>query len=264
MVIDNDLTSALVLALVQGIAEFFPVSSSGHLVLAERFLNYSGGLFLEVALHFGTLMAVFVYFSKDIINIIRDLFSGKWASENGRLGLLLVIASVPAAAVGFFVRGFFDEIAGNLIILGIGWAVTALVLFIGSVNFGRRREIGKLGFGRALLIGVAQVFALVPGVSRSGATISSGLILGLNEKNAVKFSYLLSIPVIIGANLVSIGNKTLPLEFLGGTLVSFVVGLVFINISFRYVLNDRKNLRWFGAYCALLALILFFWKLYVL
>ncbi len=262
--VDNEFVSALFLAVVQGITEFFPVSSSGHLVLAERFLNYSGGLFLEVALHFGTLMAVFVYFSKDIVKIIRDLFSGKWASENGRLGLSLAIASVPAAAVGFFVREFFDEISGNLIILGIGWAVTALVLFIGSINFGRKREIGKLGFGRVFLIGVAQVFALVPGVSRSGTTISSGLILGLNEKNAVKFSYLLSIPVIIGANLVSIGNRTLPLEFLGGTLVSFVVGLIFMNISFRYVLTDRKNLRWFGFYCILLALTLLFWKIYVL
>ena len=262
--VDNEFVSALFLAVVQGITEFFPVSSSGHLVLAERFLNYSGGLFLEVALHFGTLMAVFVYFSKDIVKIIRDLFSGKWASENGRLGLSLAIASVPAAAVGFFVREFFDEISGNLIILGIGWAVTALVLFIGSINFGRKREIGKLGFGRVFLIGVAQVFALVPGVSRSGTTISSGLILGLNEKNAVKFSYLLSIPVIIGANLVSIGNRTLPLEFLGGTLLSFVVGLIFMNISFRYVLTDRKNLRWFGFYCILLALTLLFWKIYVL
>ncbi|MEK6846632.1 MAG: undecaprenyl-diphosphate phosphatase [Nanoarchaeota archaeon] len=255
--------SALILAVVQGITEFFPVSSSGHLVLFEKILNYSGGLLLEVALHFGTLMAVFVYFGNDIVNILRDLFSGKFKCENGRLGVLLIVASIPAGAVGFFVKDFFDSLAGNLFVLGFGWAVTSLVLFIGSMNFERRREIGKLGFGNAFLIGIAQVFSLVPGVSRSGATISSGLVLGLNEKNAVKFSYLLSIPVIIGANLVSIGNRTLPLEFLGGTLLSFFIGLIFINISFRYVLTNRNNLRWFGAYTLLLAVAVLFNAIFV-
>ena len=253
--VSGDFISALILGVVQGITEFFPVSSSGHLILIGRILNYSGSLLFEAALHFGTLMAVFVYFGKDIIDILRDFFSGKWSSENGRLGILLIIASIPAGIVGFFVRNLFNSISGNLLVLGFGWAVTGLVLFIGSIKFSKIKELGKIRYGNAFLIGITQVFSLIPGVSRSGLTISSGLLSGLNEKDSVKFSYLLSIPVILGANLASIGNKTLPSEFIWATLLSFFVGLIFINISFRYVLTKRKNLRWFGGYTLLLSLI---------
>ena len=272
----SDLISALLIAVVQGFTEWLPVSSSGHLVLVERVLGYSGGLMFDVALHFGTLMAVFVYFGEDIVDIVRDLLSGKWGSENGRLGLLVLVATIPAALVGFLLRNVFEGVFNSLGIAALGFGVTGLFLLIGSFSSGggasssynhkqegkrlsRKDRFGlmdgkKFGWRSALLVGCAQVFALFPGVSRSGSTLSSGLLLGLNEKAAMKFAFLMSIPVIFGANILIIGTKTLPSELIWATLVAFVVGLITIHLLYNYILTSRKNLRWFAGYALLLGL----------
>jgi undecaprenyl-diphosphatase len=290
----EDLISALILAVVQGATEWFPVSSSGHLVLVERLLGFEGGLLLEVALHFGTLMAVFVYFGKDITEIVRHFFSGQWDTEHGRMGWLLIVGSVPAAIVGFFVADFFDSVFSGFEIVALGFGITGLFLVIVSSGKVNSRTVGisygkkvgrwdggvragqgdegfggsdggvgtgdgglrKLGFGKALLIGVAQAFAIVPGISRSGATVTSGILLGLSERNAMRFGFIMSIPVIFGANILVVGSRTLPSEMIWATLVSFLVGLLSIHVVFRYVLVSRKNFRWFGIYCLLLALAL--------
>ncbi|MEK6925047.1 MAG: undecaprenyl-diphosphate phosphatase [Nanoarchaeota archaeon] len=246
--------SILVLALVQGILEWFPVSSSGHLYIFELLLGFKSGLDLEVALHFGTLMAVFVYFRKDIVNIVRDLIHSKWKTNNSRLGFLIIIASIPVAIFGFLFRSYF-EISSSFIVLGFGWIVTSTALFIGAFSNTKLNNASSLSFSKALLVGFAQVISLVPGVSRSGMTISSGLLFGLNEKDALKFSYLLSIPAIIGANIVTFGNRTIHSDFLIPSLVCFLVGLIFINISFNYVLNNKRNLIWFGIYTLILGII---------
>ena len=250
-----DLVSALVLAVVQGIAEWFPVSSSGHMALVGKFLESSADFAFEMALNFGTLMAVFVYFRRDIVMIFRDIINGHWLTDNSRLGFLLLIASIPAGVFGFIFKSYFDVLSGNLFILGSGWLVTSVVLFIGSFSKSKNKNAHQLSYSRALIIGASQVLAFVPGVSRSGMTMSSGLFFGLKEKQTILFSYLLSIPVIMGANLVTFGNGVIPFEFLIPTLVCFVLGLIFMNFSFKYVLNDRKNLRWFGLYTGVLGIV---------
>jgi len=247
----NEFFSAFILAIIQGISEWIPVSSSGHLVLFEKLLGYSGGLTFEVALHFGTLMAVFVYFGKDIIDIIEDLLKGNFKSENGKIGLMIIVASIPAALLGFFAKRHFDAVLSNLGVVAWGFALTGMFLMIASLP-GRIKE-KKLGYRNAFFIGVAQALALVPGISRSGATMSSGVMLGLSEKGAMRFSFLLSIPVVFGANIVSFGNSSLPSSLIWATLVSFVVGLATIHVIFNYILVSRKNFAWFGAYCFLLA-----------
>ncbi|PJC44775.1 undecaprenyl-diphosphatase [Candidatus Pacearchaeota archaeon CG_4_9_14_0_2_um_filter_39_13] len=248
----SELVSAIILAVIQGITEWIPVSSSGHLVLFEKILGYKGGLVFDVALHFGTLMAVFVYFGKDIIDIIEDLLKGNWKSENGRLGLMLVIASVPAALLGFFTRGYFDAILSNLAVVAWGFALTGVFLLIASVP--GKIKVDKIGWREAFFIGSAQALSIIPGISRSGATMSSGVLVGLSEKNAMKFAFLLSIPVVFGANIVSIGNNTLPPELIWATLVGFGVGLASIHVIFNYILISRKNFAWFGIYCILLSI----------
>src|SRR3989338_3294589 len=123
--IENELLVSLFLAVIQGVTEWLPISSSGHLVLFEKIFDYKqGGLAFEVALHFGTLMAVFVYFGKDIVDILQDFLSGKWNTENGKLGILLIVASIPAAIVGFFALGIFDTILSDLRVVALGFAVT--------------------------------------------------------------------------------------------------------------------------------------------
>ncbi len=254
----NDFVSAIILAIVQGITEWIPVSSSGHLVLVERLLNYNGGLFFDVALHFGTLMAVFVYFGRDITNILEDLLKGRWKSENGRLGIYILIATIPAGIVGTIFLNYFEQIFGNLLFVALGFGITGLLLFIASIDVKRKRELNIKG---AFLIGLAQIASIFPGISRSGTTISSGLLLGLNEKDAVKFSFLMSIPIIFGANILTIGNRVLPKELIWATLVSFFVGLGAIHVLYKYVLLDKKRLRWFGGYALLLGLIVLVWSL---
>ena len=245
-----DLIAALLIAVVQGITEWVPVSSSGHLVVVERLLGFEGGLIFDVALHFGTLMAVFVYFGKDITDILEDLLRGRFGSDKGRLGLLILVATIPAVVFGFLFRGVIEGAFSSLGVVALGFGVTGLLLFIASLDFSGG---GRFGYGKAFLVGFGQVLSLLPGVSRSGSTIAGGLVLGLKERDAVKFSFLMAIPVVFGANVLVIGNQTLPSEFIWATLVSFVVGLLAIHLLYKYVLTSRKNLRWFGGYALILA-----------
>lgn len=250
----EEILKAILLAVIQGITEWFPISSSGHLVLFEKILGYSGGLLFDVSLHFGTLMAIFVYFGKDITDIIRDFLLGKWKSDNGRMAWFLLIATIPAGIAGFLLKDFFDTVLTNLWIVAFGFGVTGLFLFITSLDYSKNG--GGLSYGKALIVGIVQAFSIIPGISRSGSTIASGVLLGLNEKAAMKFAFLLSIPVILGANILVVGSNTLPSDLIWATLVSFIVGLISIHIVFTYLMADRKNYKWFGLYCVLLAISL--------
>jgi len=247
-----DLASLLILAIVQGIAEWIPISSSSQLVLVSNLMGYNSSLLVDVALHFGTLMAVFVYFGKDIMDIIRDVLSGKWKTEEARLVFALLIAAIPAGLVGFLLRDFVESSTGNLGLMALGLGITSMILFIGSAS---KKKDEKISYGKAFIIGCAQILSLFRGVSRSGSTIVSGLLIGLSEKNAVKFSFLLSIPIIFGANILTLqGTQTLPPSLFVGTFVAFLVGVSTIHFSFKYLLSDRKNLKWFGLFTLIEAL----------
>ena len=249
-----DLLSAVIIAIVQGMTEWLPISSSGHILLFERLLGYSGGLDFEVALHFGTLMAVFLYFRREIIDISRDFFSFKWKTENGRFGVLLALGTVPAAIVGFLVKSYFDSVLSDFILLGMGFLVTGVLLLIVGLTHGSNKQ--PLTLKKSLIIGFAQAVAILPSISRSGATIASGVLLGIDEKKAMKFSFLLSIPAILGASLLQWGNNPFPISFLVPIIVSFITGLGTIHLCFKYLLTKRKNFKWFGIYCIALAIVL--------
>lgn len=250
----NEFISAVIIAIVQGITEWLPVSSSGHIILAQKLLNYQASLTFDVALHFGTLMSVFVYFGKDITDIIQDLLKLKFHTQNAKLGIFLIITTIPAGLVGILFKDVFESTFKNLTIVALGFAITGLVLVITSLNF--KIKENNLGIKHAIIIGFAQILSILPGVSRSGTTISTGILLGLKEKTALKFSFLMSIPVIFGASIITIGNQTLPKELIWATLVSFIIGILSLHIIYKYILTSRKNLRWFGIYALLLALII--------
>jgi undecaprenyl-diphosphatase len=214
----------------------------------------------DVALHFGTLMAVFVYFGKDIIDILEDFLKLRTKTRNFRLGMMLIVATIPAAVVGYLFKKYFEAAFGSIGIVAMGFAITALVLFIASLDLKKlNKSLQNFGFLGALLIGCAQAVAIFPGISRSGSTIASGLLLGLKEKEAIKFSFLLSIPAIFGAAILEIGNNKLPSELIWATLLSFVVALGAIYFMLKFVATSRKNLRWFALYCLLLALAIGAW-----
>lgn len=254
----GDLIAALILAFVQGLTEWLPVSSSGHLVLFQKILDYEPGLIFDVAMHFGTLMAVFVYFGKDIVDILEAFMRGKFKSESGKMGILLIIATIPAAVIGYTFKKYFEASFASLGITALGFAITGLVLIIASIDF-KKNTKKKPDYKDSLLIGFAQAVAIFPGISRSGSTISAGLLTGLDEKSAMKFSFLMSIPIIFGAGIVEIGNNKLQPELLWATLVSFIVGLATIYFLLKVISKDKKYLRWFAAYVLILSIAIFAW-----
>jgi undecaprenyl-diphosphatase len=249
----SDLISALILAIVQGLSEWLPISSSGHLVLFQEILNYHPGLEFDVALHFGTLMAVFVYFGKEIMDIIEAILKGKWKSDEAKIGFLIIVATIPAALIGFMFKKLFETAFTSLTIVAFGFGITGLVLLISSLDFAESRKTFPSGVD-ALLIGFAQALAIIPGISRSGSTISAGLLRGLDEKSAMKFSFLMSIPVIFGAGILEIGNNKLPSDLIWATLLAFVVGLVTIHLLLKFISKNKENFRWFAFYLILLAI----------
>lgn len=248
----SDLITVLILAFVQGITEWLPVSSSGHLVLLERLTGFAaGGLEMSVAVHLGTLLAVFVYFRNDIGKIVGSWLRGRIGQEHGQLGWFLILGTIPAAFVGYLWREVFEAAFQSLHIVALGFAVTGALLLIASrpVQWEKRLTVGS-----ALVVGLAQVLALIPGVSRSGMTLSAGMLFGLEEKRALRFSFLLAIPIILGANLLVGEGWAWTWQVAVGALVAFVVGLGTIHVLYNRVLTKRTNLKWFGVYALLLAL----------
>lgn len=254
----DEFIAALIIAVVQGLTEWLPVSSSGHLVLFHKLLDYEQSLAFDVTVHFGTLMAVFVYFGKDIVDIVEDFLKLKTKSPNFKLGMLIIVATIPAALIGYFFEDYFEAAFSSIGLVAIGFLITSVLLTIASLDYHKSKSSGlkknELSWAGALFVGCAQALAIFPGISRSGSTISAGLLSGLKEQDAVKFSFLMSAPVIFGASILEIGNNKLPSEFLWATLLSFAVGLITIHFMLKIVVSSRKNLRWFALYCLLLAL----------
>jgi undecaprenyl-diphosphatase len=260
---------AVLLGVVQGLTEFLPVSSSGHLLLGQYFLGLSQdrfGLPFDVALHLGTLVAVIAFFWRDLLGMagafVRSFLPGRrnLADPQQRLAYLILASTIPAALIGFFLESFFENtvrspwvVAFNLVVVG--------VLFILAEGVGSKtRSADKLRFVEAVGIGLAQAAALVPGVSRSGATITLGLFLGLRREEAARFSFLMSVPIIAGAGFLQLTDavsqgmsRSEALIFGAGFVSSAVVGYLAIRFFLRYVIHH--SLRAFAYYRFALAAV---------
>lgn len=194
----------VVLAIIQGITEFLPISSSGHLVLAPQVVGWRDqGLMIDVAVHVGTLGAVIVYLWRDIWSILRDLLrltAGR-VEPGARLAMHLFIASLPVAAAGFFVKLNAVEILRNVAIIGWAFLGFGILLYLSDRIGLTVRRVEHMKAGGAILIGIGQAFAVIPGASRAGTAITAARLLGLERREAARFSMLLSIPAILGAGL---------------------------------------------------------------
>lgn len=250
----------LVLGIVQGLTEFLPVSSSGHLVLAERLFGLEPpGLVCEAALHLATLCAVLVAFRRDLADLVRALSPRGSLDRRKEIGLL-ILATAPIVAAGLAVRGGAETWFRSLWVLAAGWLVTAVTL--GAADRRAGRATAQLATPRAaFLIGLAQAAALVPGVSRSGATTGVGVLTGLRADRAARFSFLLSIPAVAGAaGLVLWDAARTPIErsvdVAGVVLasgVAFLFGLAALRAFVRLVARGRL---WpFALYCAALSVV---------
>jgi undecaprenyl-diphosphatase len=244
---------------VQGATEFLPVSSSGHLVLAERVLGFRRpGLALETGLHLGTLVAVILAYPGDVGGLfggLGDLFRRR-GGRRVETVLVLLAASLPAAMAGILLGDLVDRLFGSLVAVAIGWCVAGSALIASRRLPPGRRRLGDLGARDALLIGAVQALALVPGVSRSGATIVAGQWRGLAADEAARFSFLLSLPTVAGAVLL----QALPLWRGGGGVgfglwvglpVAALAGFAAIRFCLRR-LRGPGGLAPFGWYCLVL------------
>ena len=243
----------LILGAVQGVTEFLPISSSGHLVLFQRFLGLDPpGVLLEALLHWGTLAAVLVVFRKDLADLVRSLTPRGTIEGRKEVGLLAA-GTVPIVVLGLLLRSSIGGVFASTAVLGAGFLATGVLLALTGV-VRRRAERNQAHFVDAVGVGVAQAAALLPGLSRSGATIAAGLFAGLTPRRAARFSFLLSIPALFGAGLVSLwdaihaGATGAPWSGLVvGAFVAFVVGLLAIKTLLVFVARGR--LWVFSIYC---------------
>jgi len=195
------LIQVIVLSLIQGLTEFLPVSSSAHLILGSKIFSWPDqGLVFDVATHLGTLLAVLVYFRKDLWSMLTPWFGASSENESSRkLGLILVLASIPAIVAGGLLHGWVESVLRDVRVIAFSTIGFGLLLWWADARFARNRQLADMSMKSGLLIGFAQMLALVPGTSRSGITMTMGRMLGFDADTAARFSFLLSIPVIAAA-----------------------------------------------------------------
>lgn len=237
----------LILALIQGLTEWLPVSSSGHLVIMEKILGLNLPLIYNITLHIGTLIVVLTFFRRDLINIIKALIRHNFYSEEGKFAVFIIIGSIPIAISGFLLYDFFKSLFSNLLTVGLALLITGCVLFFSEKKIGYKKMDGF----DSLFIGLAQAITIIPGISRSGLTVSAALLRKIDKTTTFRYSFLLSVPAIIGATIIevkefSIINVDIILLFLG-LITSMIVGYVSLIFLRRMILNEKIHL--FAYYC---------------
>ena len=263
----------ILLGIVQGIAEFLPISSSAHLIIFREIFGLGSSigsnieLAFDLALHFGTLLAIIIYFFNELWKILTDGITKGNKTKDGKLFWFLILATIPAGIVGVLfediVESFFRH---QLWLIALALIIMGIIIYLVDKKSKIDKGIQDLKWYQALIIGCAQVFALIPGFSRSGTTITASRALGINREDSAKFSFYLSVPVVAGATLFSlIKDNTLAIIsenliiFGVGILISFIVGLLCISFLLKYIKrNDFKIFMIYRTVLGLIVLIMLF------
>ena len=261
-----DLLQALILGIVQGATEYIPVSSSAHLVLVPWLLGWPDPSFeFEVLVQLGTLMGVFVFFWQDIIAIVRAVLAGlmqrqPFATFEARLGWLVVVATIPAVVLGLLFKDYFEAAYSAPVFAG-GLLIFTAALLVAAERFGsRERDLETMNWLDAVIVGFWQVAAMLPGISRSGATISGAVLKGFNRTSAARFSFLMSIPALLGAGIIATLDL-LAAGTLGSQLPAITVGFMAAAVSgyvcIRWLLHylQRHSLYVFAIYCTVVSVL---------
>ncbi len=256
----EELIRAVILGIVQGLTEFLPVSSSGHLELVKYFLGDTSlaeeSLLMTVTLHAATALATLVVFRKDVASIFQGLFQFEW-NEASKFSVKIIISMVPAALIGLLFEDQIELLFNQQILLvGFMLIITGLLLYLAD----RARKTDKqVGYWDALIIGVAQAIAILPGISRSGATISSSVLLGIDRERSARFSFLMVVPLILGKMAKDLLSGDLTessaqlLNLSAGFVAAFITGLFACVWMIRLVKNSK--LTYFSVYCFIVAII---------
>jgi undecaprenyl-diphosphatase len=258
---------AVILGILQGITEFLPVSSSGHLVVVQQLFGWKAedGIILafDVALHVGTLLAVLIALKGEIVQILTGR---AW-----RLFGVVVLATLPAVIVGFGIKDMIEAMFSSVTVVGIAWLVTGTFLWgtkyikippAPPLEKGGEGGFAVVSWRRSVLIGCAQAIAIIPGISRSGSTMTAGIFLGLSGEAAAKFSFLMAVPAIAGGAVLDIKDimafpkEGLP-QLIIGTVVSFIVA--YLSIKWLLAIISRGKFHWFGVYCWVIGILTLIW-----
>ncbi len=242
-----------ILGLIQGIAEFLPISSSAHLIIFRDLFGIGSSmgndiaLSFDIALHFGTLLAIGIYFFKDFINMITKGITKGPKDKEGKLFWFIVVATIPAAIAGVLFEDVIENmIRSNFILIALALIIMGIIIYLFDKYMKQNKSFKKMNYLDALIIGVSQVFALIPGFSRSGTTIAAGRARGLKREDAAKFSFYLSAPVVLGAVVLNVFDASVISAitsnasiFIIGVLVAFISGLLCIEFLLRYIKNNN-------------------------
>lgn len=264
-----EIIQSIILGIVQGLAEFLPISSSGHLVLISSLFHWQDqGLAFDVALHLGTLIAVLIYFRKDwkliiknsyLIKNLRILnFKLKTKELKSDMLFIIIIATIPGVFVGLILGDYAETVFRNPILVASTLFIGALLLFYADKIGRKNGDILKLTLKMGIIIGLFQSFAIIPGVSRSGITITAALLLGFSRTSSARFSFLLSTPIIIGAGIMEFPNLLaggLDINIFIGILTATISGYMAIKYMLKYLENRNYNI--FVGYRLVLALVIF-------
>lgn len=255
-----DIIDAIILGIIQGLTEFLPVSSSGHLELGAVILGNSNlpeeSMMFTVVLHFATALSTILVFRKDLAEIFKGLFQFKW-NEETKFSLKIIISMIPAAIIGVFFNAQLEQFfGGKIIFVGCMLLLTAVLLYLAD----RAKNTDKqVGFWNAFLVGISQAIAILPGISRSGATISTSVLLGIDKSKAARFSFLMVVPLILGKIAKDILDGALaynPDSFgylSAGFVAAFIAG--YFACTWMIALVRNSKLIYFSIYCALVGLI---------
>ena len=257
-----DLIQTLVLAVIQGITEWLPVSSTGHLNIARNCMGLSttepSYIIFDFMLHIGTLCVVLVAFRNDIAKILKAVIRQDFQTDEGKMALFIIAGSIPTAIIGFILNFLFhkefESLYLNLLTVGTALPINGFILYISQL----RKNSKKLSYMNSLLVGIAQGAAIIPGISRSGVTISTGLLRKVKKETAFKYSFLLSIPAVIGATIAEsrnlvVSNVDMFTMFLGA-ITSMIVGYIFLKLLQKIVIKGKFHL--FAYYCWIAGLII--------
>lgn len=234
------------LSLIQGVTEWFPISSTGHLVIVQELFEMNVSVAFDIMLHLGTLIGVVLFLRKDLQSILRAFFKLDFSGETGKMLIYLVLGTIPISLAGFLLKGFFESMFKSLLATGIAMLLNGLILF--STRLAKPRK--RLNALDSFLIGVSQAAAITPGISRTGITVSTGLLLGVENDEAYRFSLLLSIPSIIGGSIFKLQDVNFEQEYWMiaiGILATAAVGYLSLGKVRKYIV--KQSFYKFAYYC---------------
>ncbi|MBR1869442.1 MAG: undecaprenyl-diphosphate phosphatase [Bacteroidales bacterium] len=263
-----DWFQAIILGLVQGLTEFLPVSSSGHLAIGRQILGVeaSGDLVFEVTVHAATVLATIVVFRKQILDLFKGLFKFRYNDETDYI-CKIVVSMIPVFFVGVFFKDFVEGLFSSLLVVGVALVVTACLLFFSDRKpaAAPAAEVRNgISFLQALVIGIGQAFAVIPGLSRSGTTISTGLLSGVKRENVAQFSFLMVLVPILGEAFLDLVGGDMAASSIGalplilGFVSAFVSGLFACKVMIALV--KKAKLKWFALYCVIVGLSVILWS----